>query len=259
MGGRSCLLLLALLLFAVLPGVGATTEKGVQPRGQIAFVSDRAGENDLYVIDADGSNLRNLTANEVSDGKPVWSPDGTRVAFLCKRKGGGNICVLDVGDSSERNIPQHTLAGFPVAWSPDGTKMAFTANRRHDEQRTSLNSEILVMSAEGSHVTKLTNHSANDLSPAWSPDGTMIAFGSDREGNSDIYMMDPDGANTRRLTTAEAWDGMPVWSPDGTRIACVSYRDGNWEIYAMNADGSDQHNLTNHPASDEYPAWSPVE
>jgi len=90
-----------------------------------------------------------------------------------------------------------------------------------------------------------------------SPDGTRIAFQSNRDGNYEIYVMDADGSNQTNLTNNPADDMFPVWSPDGTKIAFMSNRDGNWEIYVMNADGSNQTNLTNNIGDDMYPMWSP--
>ena len=100
--------------------------------------------------------------------------------------------------------------------------------------------------------------STEDSSPSWSPDGTKIAFNSDKdEQNSDIYIMNVDGSNPTRLTDNPADDGDPSWSPDGDRVVFHSNRDGNWEVYTMNADGSDQARLTNEPANDLGPSWSP--
>ena len=75
-------------------------------------------------------------------------------------------------------------------------------------------------------------------SPSWSPDGTQIAFQSDRDGNWNIYVMAADGSNLSQLTSHNAWDESPSWSPDGTQIAFHSYRDNNWDIYVIDADGS---------------------
>ena len=94
-----------------------------------------------------------------------------------------------------------------------------------------------------------------DPSPAWSPDGTRIAFASYSDRSPEIYTFDSDGSDLERLTNNSDWDVDPAWSPDGTRIAFVSTRDGNWEIYVMDADGSGVERLTNHGAWD--PAWSP--
>ena len=98
---------------------------------------------------------------------------------------------------------------------------------------------------------------AMEESPAWSPDGSRIAFMSDRDGNFEIYVMNADGSGPTRLTKNPESDAYPVWSADGSRIAFQSERDGNYEVYVMNADGSRQTNLTDNPAGDGNPTWSP--
>ena len=95
-----------------------------------------------------------------------------------------------------------------------------------------------------------------DRGPFWSPDGSRIAFTSQRDRNDEIYVMDADGSNQRRLTNDPAQEWWSSWSPDGSRIAFVSNRDGNNEIYVMDADGSNQQRLTNNPAGDSIPSWS---
>jgi len=121
------------------------------------------------------------------------------------------------------------------------------------------NPDIYVMDADGSNTTRLTNNPASDVNPAWSPDGTKIAFVSARAGfgNDEIYVTDADGSNPTRLTNDSAGDYEPAWSPDGTRIAFGSSRDGNDEIYIMDANGSNPIRLTNNPTADYGPAWSP--
>jgi Tol biopolymer transport system component len=119
------------------------------------------------------------------------------------------------------------------------------------------NGELYVINPDGSNLTRLTNNSANEEFPAWSPDGAKIAFVSDRDGNAEIYVMGADGSNQTRLTNNSAFDYYPAWSPDGAKIAFVSLRDGNGEAYVMNADGTNPTRLTNNSGHDDMPAWSP--
>jgi hypothetical protein len=115
---------------------------------------------------------------------------------------------------------------------------------------------ISVAKTNGTEVRRLT--SGSEANPAWSPDGTRIAFSSFRDGNWEIYVMNSDGQNQKRLTQSSAdMDRNPAWSPDGSRIAYSSQRDTNNDIYVMNADGSNSVRLTEDPADDSDPAWSP--
>jgi Tol biopolymer transport system component len=119
------------------------------------------------------------------------------------------------------------------------------------------NAEIYVINYDGTGSTRLTENSAADLEPAWSPDCARIAFTSDRDGNAEIYVMNADGSNPVRVTDNPGSDSQPTWSPDGSKIAFTSDRDGNRQIYLMNDDGSGVVNLTNDGADDTDPAWSP--
>jgi Tol biopolymer transport system component len=96
------------------------------------------------------------------------------------------------------------------------------------------------MNADGSNQTRITNNTANDWAPAWSPKGTQIAFMSNRDGNWEIYIMNTDGSNQKRLTDNSAMDGLPAWSPDGTRIAFLRIRGDKSDVYVMDANGNNQ-------------------
>ena len=222
------------------------------PDGQrIAFNSNRDGNYEIYVMNADGSGLTRLTHHDADDYAPAWSPDGQRIAFDSDREENGEIngeiYVMNADGSGLTRLTHHDASDYSPAWSPDGQRIAFHSSRDG-------NREIYVMNADGSGLTRLTHHDASDSLPAWSPDGQRIAFTSNRDGrNFEIYVMNADGSGLTRLTHHDAGDYAPAWSPDGQYIAFWSVRDENFEIYVMNADGSGLTRLTEGSA----PAWSP--
>ena len=118
---------------------------------------------------------------------------------------------------------------------------------------------IFAMSANGADAARLISSTTYAVygHPAWSPDGTKIAFHSDRDGNYEIYVMSFDGSGVTRLTNNAVFDGEPAWSPDGAKIAFASNRDGRTEIYVMNPDGSGVTRLSSEQADEQSPAWSP--
>jgi Tol biopolymer transport system component len=118
--------------------------------------------------------------------------------------------------------------------------------------------QIFTVATDGTEATPLTDLPTNQFHPAWSPDGTKIAFDAQSgEGDMQIRVMDADGSNLQTLTEGSAWNYLPAWSPDGDRIAFVSNRYGNNEIYVMNTDGSGQERLTTDADEDLSPSWSP--
>ncbi|MBI4187080.1 MAG: PD40 domain-containing protein [Chloroflexi bacterium] len=280
--------ILTVLLFVSLNIVEA---QGQSAEGKIAFSSDRDGNFEIYVMDADGTNLRRLTNNSVRDYDPAWSPDATKIAFDRYWPGDGEIHVMNADGTNEIQLTHNTVLDYLPAWSPDGTKIAFVSARDGDYEIYVMNAdgnnqtritynpggdwapdwspdgkqitfmagdaaEIYVMNADGSGRTRLTYATGNDYTPKWSPDGAKILFASYRDGNWEIYVMNADGGNQTRLTSNSADDADPVWSPDGSKIAFSSTRDGNWKIYVMNADGSDQTRLTTGPGADYRLSWS---
>ena len=175
-------------------------EPAWSPNGkQIAFHSYTTKEiknnpvSEIFVIDADGTDLRQLTNTQLPfDGinsSPTWSPDGEQVAYgASKWLEDDAIVILDAdGTDSRQVVAQKAILPSPN-WSPDGKKIAF-----HDYGDAGF--EIYVMNADGSDITQLTFNDDKDVSPSWSPDSKKITFVSDRDGNMRIYVMNADGSN----------------------------------------------------------------
>jgi len=227
-----------------------SAEEKTSGQSKIAFVSERDGNHEIYVMNADGSEQKRLTNNPAIDTEPSWSPDGKKIAFVSGRDGNPEIYLMNVDGSRLERLTNNPAIDVEPSWSPDGKKIAFRSNRDG-------NYEIYLMNVDGSGLERLTNNPADDGLPSWSPDWKKIAFVSDRDKNGEIYVMNVDGSGQKRLTNNPADDGLPSWSPDGKKIAFVSKRDGNYEVYVMNVDGSEQKNLTKNSADDVYPSWSP--
>jgi len=221
--------------------------------GVIAFVSERSGSPVIYLMNADGSDQRQLT-NQY-DVHPDWSPDGQTLAFGTHRETIGSIYLYDMKTHSERQLTFTDRTTSAPDWAPGGTRLSFIYTPTHP----GINYEIFLMNSSGESFKRLTDsteyqHYAN---PDWSPDGRQIAYSADIDDVYNIYKMDPDGTNIVQLTAGERNNNKPAWSPDGSKIAFETNRDGNWEIYVMNADGSNLMRITDHPDDDKWPSWSP--
>ena len=215
----------------------------------IAFASNRDGNFEIYVMNADGSNVTRLTNNAATDRDPAFSPDRSKITFISNRDGNSEVYVMNADGTNQTRLTKGLFASRPV-FSPDGSTIAFagTSGGKLD---------IFLMNVNGSNLTPLTNNPADDFAPAFSPDGSKIAFTSDRDGNSVIYVINANGTSQSRLTDKASVNFDPAFSPDGSKIAFSSNRDVNFEIYVMNANGTNQVRLTNNGATDTVPTWSP--
>ena len=223
--------------------------------GRIVFQSDRDGNAEVYVMNADGSSQARLTNNPAYDGVPAISPDGTKILFESYREGNQEIFVMNADGSAPTNLTRHAAWDERPNWSPDGTRILFVSDRDGLP-------DIFVMNADGSGLVNLTASPASvDRPAAWSPDGTRITFSSNRTGAFQIFVMNADGSSPVQLTDTPSADFSPAWSPDGTRIAFTSNPTAPSEegdVHVINADGSGRANLTNNPATrNRGPSWSP--
>jgi hypothetical protein len=227
---------------------------------KIAFTShrERTTNPEIFVMNADGSGQTNLTQSPGADQQPDWSPDGSRIAFSSERDGNWEIYMMNADGSGQTNLTHQRTWELSPSWSPDSHTIAFSSSRgcAEDKVESCVVYEIYTIQDDGSTLTQLTETGFRDLSPAWSPDGSRIAFVSERDGNAEIYVMDSDGSDQTRLTDDLGADVSPAWSPDGRYIVFSSDRSGNQEIYVMRADGSGVSRLTDSADSDGWPAWT---
>jgi uncharacterized protein YjdB len=237
-------------IFATAPGVSGSTQIVVQPFGTVRVTTATSG------TDVDLNGYRPFL-----DGNwpgPWMNPNG--MAMLLRVPPGSHTVVLsDVANNCTFASPNPVT--IQVAGN-DTIPVTFTLSCVRTQRiafATGYYYGIYLLS--GGEATPLVTTPRGTGPhygrPSWAPDGTKLAFESDRDGNLEVYVINTDGTGLVRLTNNAAFDGVPAWSPDGTKIAFTSDRDGRNEIYVMNPDGSSVTRVSNEPADEERPAWSP--
>jgi TolB protein len=239
----------------------------------IVFTEYRGDFGEIWTMDESGGSRRRLTraaplrSNAYGSANPRWSPDGNRIAFVSTAPGSGEsqddleIYVMEADGTRKRRLTDNRVADWDPEWSPDGRQIVFVRagswNRRHAE------SSLNLVNAEGSGE-RLLRREENGIvliHPAWSPDGTTIAFtrvsGARAQGQSlvgavwSVYSVSSDGARSVEVAKDAS---EPAWSPDGRQIA-FSGGPGR-DIYVADPDGSSALKLTDETGSANYPDWS---
>ena len=255
-----------LLTFVLLAGCSRAAEDGpAGSPGVMSPTSDARAESpidltslsgrivfddfqDVWSVDADGTQLRRLTRSPWPEFDPSLSPDGRFIAYRAEPNGQPQLWIMHADGSGKHPLARD--GGFPT-WSPDGSMIAYAPGGGPSGR-----SYIAIMNADGSGRRRLPHTDYGEY-PSWSPDGERIAFNSNLSGEGLMYIVDVDDLSVVDLS--KVGQGHEVaWSPDGRSILFVSQRDrsDNFnDIYAMRPDGSGVRRLTNARA--EMPAWSP--
>jgi TolB protein len=236
------------LLGGGLPGIAQT---------QIAYVSKRAGNKEIWVMDYDGANGRQLTSLKTISLTPRWSPDATRIAFTCYQPYRGvtsaQICLYSLASNRLISFPRFPGTNEAPAWSPDGSQLAFMSSLGGGTQ-------IYTSDASGGHMQRITDTAGVSTSPVWNPKtGQQIVFVSDRGGDPVLYMSNSDGSNVQKISVPDMGYVIdPAWSPNGQLLA-FSWRrpDGNYDIYVMDVVSHQIAQLTRDAGRNERPSWAP--
>ena len=216
---------------------------------QIAYASNRSGNWEIWLMDWDGSNQRQITNHRAMAILPSWSPDNDRMVYtlfsggrsemyIINRRGGGRIHV-------QTGVGLNTSATF----SPVSNDIAFVGSVRG-------NPDIYVIKDDSTNLRRLTSEGSIESTPEWSPSGRQISFTSGRSGTPQIYIMDADGSNVQRISFDGDWNDDATWSPDGVHVAYTSRVNGKFQIRLANVVNGETHILAGE-GWNEQPSWSP--
>jgi len=216
---------------------------------RIAYISDRTGESEIWVMDWNGKNKKQLTKHNSLALAPSWSPDGKHLVFTSYLRGTPAIYLLTPQEGYLKLLWDKGGVNSSASVSPDGRTVAFASSLDG-------NVDIYTISIEGGEARRLTSARGIDTQPSWAPNGRQIAFTSARSGSPQIYMMDADGSNIRRLSFDGYFHDESTWAYDGTRIACTTRDEGNFQIATIDTV-TNERMVIQAPGNNESPCFSP--
>jgi len=221
---------------------------------RLAFHSNRSGNYDIYVMNADGSGLERLTDHPADEGHPNWSPDGRWIAFEAERDGRSEIYRVKVDTGRVRRLTTGLALKLGPAHSPDGAGIAFM-------EKGLIRWQVAILEIATGASRTLTSGGGN-CRPVFSPDGKLLAVVSTRESKkADIWLMDLGrDAAWKLITRPGAHNYDPAFSPEGRTLAFASTlsRDHeDWDLYLADLNGRNVKPLTSGPGNDRFPSWRP--
>jgi len=227
---------------------------------RIAFHSDRDGNDEIYIMNTDGSNQTRLTDNPERDKRPSLSPDGSKIVYISEIGGLWDLFTMNSDGTNNQRLTNTNSAPWTLldpSWSPDGQKIVFTLQLDSNQN----SSEVFLVKSDGTDLEQVTYNDQKEKKPCFTPDGANLIFAKAYAGasNTQIYKLNLETGEEIRLTSEPGNNHYASVSPDGTKIAFQSWRTGGgvFQLWLMNLDGSNQIRLTTSDMADECPAWSP--
>ena len=220
-----------------------TGSKGIAD-SKIAFVASRTGHKEIYIGDADGTGVHQLTSDGNISVSPKLSPDGRHLVYTGYKSGYADVYEIDIASGSRNRIIKFPGTNSGAAYSPDGRSLAVTLSKDG-------NPELYVTSASGGSPRRLTRTPGVESSPTWSPDGNEIIYSSDDRGTPQLYRISSGGGSGRSISTGHGYNTEPNWSPDGKKVAFTTSDGGSFSVCILDLAGGNCRTV----ASGEGPAW----
>jgi TolB protein len=223
---------------------------------RIAFACDRTGKKEIYTMNFDGSDVRQITRNRSISLGPSWSTDGTRISYSVFNRHEDNTRNIDLFEYNFKNGNLRMLSNRKglnsgASYHPNGKQLALTLSYAG-------NPDIYLLNLENRTVYQLTKSAGFDVDPAFSPDGSKIAFVSSRAGKPMVYTMSvAHPGDVKRITFAGSYNATPNWSPDSKKIVFAGWIEGHFDIFSITADGAKIERFTKNEGNNEDPSFSP--
>jgi TolB protein len=222
---------------------------------RVVFVDETGGKGDrvkkLAIMDQDGFNPRNLPVNGNLLLTPRFNPSANEVAYMSYDTGTPRVFIYNIDTNQKEVVGDFQNMSFAPRFSPDGNTIIMSLQSDDGNY-----SNIVEMNLQTRGTRKVTNETSINTAPSYSPDGSQIAFESDRGGTQQIYLMGSDGSSPTRISFGKGRYSTPVWSPDGKWIAFTKNGGGKFSIGVMKPDGSGERILT-EGFHNEGPTWAP--
>lgn len=230
--------------------IEAVTGRKGMSGARLALVGTRTGKKELFLADADGLGLRQLTRDNTVSLNPSWSPDGKQLVYTSFLKGFPDVFLIELASGSRRRVASFSGLNTGAAIAPNGRDVALILSKDG-------NPELYVMSLEGGTPVRLTTtRQAAEASPSWSPDGNRIVYVSDQAGQPQLFVLNRSGGQPRRLTTRGSQNVAPDWGKNNL-ITYASLFGGRWNICVADPDSGDVKQITSDGADYEDPSWAP--